>query len=65
MYEEDEEKRLEKIIAGCKLITDALPFEKRIESVTKIPTLIQHLLLNSIFSINSINMILNTLLDKF
>ncbi|EAR91740.2 hypothetical protein TTHERM_00805860 (macronuclear) [Tetrahymena thermophila SB210] len=65
VYEEDEEKRLDKIVIGCKLITDALPFEKRIESMINIPKIVDYLLLNSIFSTNSITMILNSLLDKF
>lgn len=65
VYEEDEEKRLDKLITGCKIITDALPFEKRIESLAKLPLLVQYLLLTSIFSRNSIMMILNSLLDKF
>jgi len=46
--------RIQKLVKGLKIITDVLPFEKKLESLQNNALLIQYLLLNSIFSYNSV-----------
>jgi hypothetical protein len=57
--------RINKVIKGLKLVTDTLPFEKKLEQISQNGYLVQYLMMCSIFAHSSINMVLSSILNKF
>ncbi|EAR85189.2 hypothetical protein TTHERM_00486400 (macronuclear) [Tetrahymena thermophila SB210] len=64
--EENDDKRLKKIVKACKIISESLPFEEISEIIIKKnKELVKYLMINYIFSKNPIKLILASLLEKF
>lgn len=65
VYDTDENSSIQKLVKGLKLITDLLPFDKKLEIIYNNQNLPKYLVLCSVIIENSVNLVIESLLEKF
>ena len=65
MYDQNESSSISKVVKGLRILTDALPFDKKLDQFQNSPLMVQFMLLSSVFNRNATVLVVQSLIDKF